>query len=62
MIKNYFLKVFLTVFLFLFTLNTFCQVEKAEADIKDIIKELKVVGLSVVVVKKKIFFMRIHLA
>lgn len=53
MIKNYFLKISLTGFLFLYTfINSFCQVEKAEADIKDIMKELKVVGLSVAVVKK----------
>jgi CubicO group peptidase (beta-lactamase class C family) len=53
MLKNYFVKISSTAFLFLFTfINSFCQVEKAEADIKEVMNDLKVVGLSVVVVKK----------
>ena len=51
--KNFFLKISFTAFLFLSAcVNSFSQADKAEEDIKDIMKELKVVGLSVVVVKK----------
>jgi len=52
MIKVFSIKVLSVIFLFTCSLSVFAQNEKAEADIREIMKRLDVVGLSVAVVKK----------
>jgi CubicO group peptidase (beta-lactamase class C family) len=52
MIKVFSIKILSIIFLFSCSLSVFAQNEKAEADIREIMKRLDVVGLSVAVVKK----------
>ena len=52
MIKAISLKILSITFLIFCSLSVFAQNEKAEADLRDIMKKLDVVGLSVAVVKK----------
>ncbi len=52
MIKVFFQKILFLALLLSCTLSVFAQNEKAEADLRDIMKKLDVVGLSVAVVKK----------
>ena len=53
MTRHFFSKLFLSVFLFISLCSqSYCQQQKAEAEIQQIMKDLDVVGLSVAVVKK----------
>jgi CubicO group peptidase (beta-lactamase class C family) len=52
MIKTFSLKFLSITFLLSFSISVFAQNEKAEADLREIMKKLDVVGLSVAVVKK----------
>jgi CubicO group peptidase (beta-lactamase class C family) len=52
MIKAFSIKILSIVFLLSCTISVFAQNEKAEADLREIMKKLDVVGLSVAVVKK----------
>jgi CubicO group peptidase (beta-lactamase class C family) len=52
MIKAISLKILSLTFLLTYSLSSFAQNEKAEADLHEIMKKLEVVGLSVAVVKK----------
>jgi CubicO group peptidase (beta-lactamase class C family) len=52
MIKAIFLKILPITFLLSFSISVFAQNEKTEADLREIMKKLDVVGLSVAVVKK----------